>query len=329
MRGRMVAWVAAGALLASCADATEQSSVPVESPSVGSAPVTSPASVEPQPSTTTTPSPPAPSTNDPATSTGPTTTTEAESLAILRPNGIGLIDFGTAADEAVTELSTTLGPPDVDETIAPLAPGEEDCVEGASWEQCLRANGVLDQGRIVRWLSRGLSAGFTDAIGSAGALTPTPLRFSSWRAVRPAGDDGLTTAEGIGPGSTVGELRVVYAEHRWLFNEGAWDGVLFLITDGEDCGGCVERGIVGQLDYGSEPNGYVRAIQRALNAQGADLAVDGEIGTRTEAAWEQFCADHDLSCSAESPNFPWFITDDQRAALKFPPSDVVVSALVS
>ena len=260
-----------------------------------------------------------------------TITASEKATAILRPYGLGPIDFGTRVEEALTELSGILRSPNVDEVIGPLGPGTEDCVEGASWEHCLRANGVLHEGRIVRWTDRGLSIAFTDAEGSAGALTPTPLQFSSWRAVRPAGGNVLTTSEGIGPGSTVGELRAAYPEHRWLFNEGAWDGVMFAILRGEDCGGCVERGIWGQLDYSIVPerNGYVEAIQQALNAQGASLAVDGEIGPRTQAAWEQFCAAHDLSCTAEWPNFPWFITDEQRAALEFPPPDVTIAALVS
>jgi peptidoglycan hydrolase-like protein with peptidoglycan-binding domain len=255
------------------------------------------------------------------------------SSAILRPGGVGPVDFGSPASEAVTELSGILGPPDVDEVLEPLAPGEEDCVEGSSWEHCLRVNGVLEHGRMVRWPNRGLSVAFTDAVGSAGALTPAPLQFSSWRAVRPDGGNVLTTAEGVGPGSTVGDLRAVYSALHWGFNEGVWDSVGFMIAVGDDCGGCFEFGIWGQLDYDHERDSfekaYVAAIQRALNAQGADLAVDGETGPRTQAAWEQFCAAHDLSCTAEWPNFPWFITEEQRAALEFPPADVTIAALTS
>ena len=242
------------------------------------------------------------------------------SSAVLRPGGLGPVDFGTPADQALAELGAILGPPTVDEVIRP---GPE-CVEGSSWEDCLRANNLLEQGRIVRWTDRGLSIAFTDAEWSGGELTPIPLQISSWRAVRPMGGRGLTTVEGIGPGATISDLRATNSELHWGFNEGVWDSVGFLITVGDDCDGCFESGIWSQLDYDPEQDdfgkAYTGAIQRALNAQGADLAVDGEIGPRTQLAWEQFCAAHDLSCDADWPALPWNITEEQRAALEFPPA---------
>jgi peptidoglycan hydrolase-like protein with peptidoglycan-binding domain len=250
--------------------------------------------------------------------------------AVLRPGGLGPVDFGTPAERALAELGAILGPPTVDEMIRPGA----ECVEGSSWEDCLRANDLLEQGRIVRWTDRGLSIAFTDAEWSGAELTPTPLQFSSWRAVRPAGGGrALTTVEGIGPGATIGDLRATYSDLHWGFNEGVWDSVGFLIITGDDCGGCFESGIWSELDHDPEEDGfeiaYTKALQRALNAQGADLAVDGEIGPRTQLAWEQFCAAHALSCDADWPGLPWNMTGEQRAALEFPPPDVAIAAMVS
>ena len=293
---------------------TESSSAatPSTAPSMTSSPV---------PSTTRLP----PTTTSTSTSTSsPSTTTlldgERTGLAILRSDGLGPVDLGTASDDVIETFSELLGPPDVDRVVYPPGEGEDGCVEGASWEDCLRDLRVLEQGRILGWTAHGLSVALTDSEWSGTERTRVPLQFSSWRTVQPLAGEPLTTAAGIGPGSGVGEIRRAYPNLVWYFNEGAWDGFGISIVDGGP-------GLYGHLDWEHEVNGYIRAIQRSLNSQGAQLVEDGEVGPATSAAWEQFCSDHGLSCSADWPDFPWFITEEQRAALNFPPDDVRIEAL--
>jgi peptidoglycan hydrolase-like protein with peptidoglycan-binding domain len=257
----------------------------------------------------------------------PESTTDPQTLAILRPDGLGPVDLGTPAEQAISALTDLLGAPDDVVLVGPIGPGEDGCVEGASWEDCIRAHGVLVEGQILHWTTHGLAAALTDAERKGAELQPTPVRLTSWRAVLPTDGEAATTAEGIGPGATVGDIRAVDSDVDWTFNEGVWDGVV--LVSGRDGDGRPSSGIWAQFDWDHDNNGYVKAMQRALNAQGANLVVDGVIGPATRDAWEQFCRAHDLSCTAESPNLPWFITEDQRAALDFPPPDVTIATMTS
>jgi peptidoglycan hydrolase-like protein with peptidoglycan-binding domain len=266
----------------------------------------------------------------PGTTTPPaspsSTPAAGERLAILRPGGLGQVDAGTPADDALAVFSDLLGPPDSDVTILPTSEGSEGCVEGSSWVDCIRDLSVAEQGRIVGWTTHGLEIALTDAEWQGTEKVVVPLNFSEWRAIEaPAEDMTLTTAEGLAPGSTVGELRQYYPHLDYLYNEGSWTG--FVILADPDSGDGPPTGIIGQFAWDHENNGYVKAVQQSLNAQGADIAVDGAIGPSTEQAWSEFCLKHSLTCDIESSSWVWLITEEQRAALNFPPPDVRIEAL--
>ena len=79
---------------------------------------------------------------------------------------------------------------------------------------------------------------------------------------------------------TVAALRRTVAGVEFGYNEGVLDSYSFESTEG---------GFWGRLDWnpsadGSELSDLVRAVQRALNSDGADLVVDGEWGPATQAA---------------------------------------------
>jgi len=232
-------------------------------------------------------------------------------IAVLRPDGLGPVDFGTPAEQTVAALAELLGPPDAVDVVGP----GDDCVEGSTWESCFRANDVRNEGQILRWTTNGLAAALADA------------EFTTWRAVVPGSGVALATASGIGPGATVGQLRAAHPDLHWAFNEGVWDGVFF--DTSSDCDDCPRTGIGAGLSWNHQNNDYVRAIQTALNLQGADLQVDGVIGPATYEAWEQFCRAHNLTCNAERPDIPWNITPDQRAALDFPPPNVTIATMTA
>ena len=89
----------------------------------------------------------------PSTQPPPSTTTtiadHSADLAVLRSDGLGSVDFGTPAEDALTSLIDMLGPPDGD-TVSP----DPDCVL------------AIQQTRTVHWETIGLHVLFTDWPGS-------------------------------------------------------------------------------------------------------------------------------------------------------------------
>jgi hypothetical protein len=244
-----------------------------------------------EPSTTTT-------TTEATTTTAPTKTGQTPTL---RPDGIGPVDFGTPADEGIAVLSGVLGPPDRETDIDP----NRECLEGAAWEDCLS---VVDTGRIVGWTAFGLEVAVTDSVVSNGTTeTQVPLQVSAWRAVAPTQGQALVTAAGLEPGATVDALLDLHPEAEFAFNEGLYDSFYL-------------DGIGGHLAWPSYGE-YVKAIQQALNSQGAAIEVDGVIGPTTRTAWSEFCQAHSLGCGA-ADGWVGPVSEEERAALDFPPPTI-------
>jgi hypothetical protein len=128
--------------------------------------------------------------------TTPTTTTLGDPLAalILNPTGIGDITFGGDADETVAQLSLVLGSPTEDTGWTP------------SFETCPGT-----EARVVRWTS--LQAFFTNG-ATEWAPEGTRHFFHYSQSVLAGGGVliELTTSNGIGIRSTLGELAAAYGE---------------------------------------------------------------------------------------------------------------------
>lgn len=132
------------------------------------------------------------------TTTLPTTTTTADPAArlTLRPDGIGPLDFGVEAEAAVVVVRTLLGPPDSDTGWVDQA---------STYGNCLGT-----QVRFVRW--RSLELFLTDGPSDwAGAGV---RHLASWAHSAAVGEPllMLRTAEGVGVGTPVGDLRATYGE---------------------------------------------------------------------------------------------------------------------
>lgn len=246
------------------------------------------------------------------TSTTAPATTQVPHQSILRPDGLGPVDFGTPADAAIGRLTDLLGPPDLSETVDP---DQLECVEGSEWRDCLA---VVNQGSIITWNIWGLEVLVTDHGGWNGA-TPriVPLHLGSWRATRSTTGNSLTSADGLRPGLTVGELRTLFPDVEFGYGEGIIAGYSIVTLAGD---------YWGELDWdpASPDNSWpelVRAVQRSLNRHGATLTVDGEWGPLSQQAWELFIRDHDLG---PAPPTMW-LTQEIGQALEMPPDDFAVA----
>jgi hypothetical protein len=128
--------------------------------------------------------------------TTPTTTTLGDPLAalILNPTGIGDITFGSDADETVAQLSLVLGSPTEDTGWTP------------SFETCPGT-----EARVVRWTS--LQAFFSNG-ATEWAPEGTRHFFHYSQSVLAGGGVliELTTSNGIGIRTTLGELAAAYGE---------------------------------------------------------------------------------------------------------------------
>ena len=186
-----------------------------------------------------------PASTEPApTSTSTTSIVELQpvaDLAVLRPDGLSSVDFGTPADDAVERLSALLGQPDLVESIAPIGEGGDGCVEGAGWLDCLRDLRVVDEGQLAVWATYGLEVAMVDTSREARPRERTSLQFGDWHATVAAGDARLVTEEGLYPGMTVRELRQMVPWVEFTYGEGLLAG--FYVTFGE------RGGYWGRLDW--------------------------------------------------------------------------------
>jgi peptidoglycan hydrolase-like protein with peptidoglycan-binding domain len=236
-------------------------------------------------------------------------------FAILRAGGIATVDVGTPADEARTALTGLLGAPTLDVTIDPA---ERECVEGSDWAECVP---VIAEARILTWDGLGLDVALTDH-DPASPTVATALHVGGWR-LR-AGSGGttgavLTTTDGLGIGSLLRDVRSAHADVELYFNEGVYD--TFVVHPDDRLVVHPDDRLVGQL--GLTWNEQVRRVQTSLVAEGAEIAVDGEFGPATQAAWDAFVAAEGLTGQT------WFPSITVLAALGVTFDDVPVTELWS
>ena len=305
MQSQRVPVVAVALLLASsCGDGGD--SRPVADPTTPSSTSTTSEPVVPD----TTSAPPVVTTLEPPPS---------DDVTVLRPDGLGPIDFGTPAEEAIAELTDVLDAPD---RVEPIGPGGE-CVEGAGWLECVRALRIIDGGQLAVWDNYGLEVALVDTHRDVWPQEQTPLQFGDWHATVAPGDARLVTDGGISPGMPVGELRTAAPGVEFTYNEGLLDS--YSVTFG------ASGGYWGRLDWDPATTDIewhdVAAIQAALNRQGEDLVVDGVWGPTSKAAWLAFLSDHGIHRPALGADWPLWLTPDIGRALGLPPDDVSVASL--
>ncbi len=166
------------AVLAGCAGVVGCRGGAGEVDRVGRVPLTS----EPAPATTTTTTT-IPTTASTAAPSSTTSTVPADPEIVLNPDGLGLVAFGDPAESVVARLSAVLGPPVDDRPVGSCATGEADrLVQFGELGVVLAGDGAAQ--RFVAW-----------DVGLASGATPV-----------------LRTAEGVGVGSTLSELRAAYPD---------------------------------------------------------------------------------------------------------------------
>ncbi len=154
---------------------------------VGRVPTTSEAAV------TTTTTTTIPSTVIPPASSSTTSTVPTTPEVVLDPDGLGLVAFGDPAETVVARLSAVLGPPVDDGPVGSCATGEADrLVQFGELGVVLAGNGTAQ--RFVAW-DVGLGSGAMPA---------------------------LRTAEGVGVGSTLSDLRAAYSDRLVVVPDAAF-----------------------------------------------------------------------------------------------------------
>jgi len=157
----------------------------------------------------------------PATTTttaAPTTTTVVPNLT-LRPDGLGPFDFGDPFDEVADGLIAILGPPTDDETALTeewevYGFATDGYWRGMSWQE-LQLFVVFSDSRD--YLEDGTHIHGHTSDGEFipyGDRPSTAPHFNVW--MHRAGGTVLTTNQGIGPGSTVDDLRAAFGDNLVL-----------------------------------------------------------------------------------------------------------------
>lgn len=183
---------------------------PVTTPPVTAPPVTVPPTVAPTVAPTTV----AASTTTSTVAATTTTSIPKAAVLVLRADGLGDALFGTDPDQVIAYVSANLGKPTADSGWAdPLSafgvcPGTE--VRGVTWGDLTLL--FSDDSPVVS----GRRHFFSYLLGPPFGAT-----------VQPA---GMTTAERIGVGNTVGELRFTYPDVELFDDEIA--GPSFLLANG-------------------------------------------------------------------------------------------------
>ncbi len=214
-----------------------------------------------------------------------TTETPLGDTGILRPDGIGPFGFGSAADEVEVWLIDQLGSPDA--TVVESGQG------GWPLESCTER-------RFAYWADAGLTVGFTDLNSyDTSGLVPdcdNAPHLAGWYVIAgevpwfgpdhggnnpPPETVSLTTAEGIGLGSSAGDLREAYPMATFGEQDiDTYNPTFFRVPDT----------MWGRVEWNPTSD-----IQNALNEHGANLVVDGILGPRTEAALVEFQTSHGIT----------------------------------
>jgi hypothetical protein len=100
----------------------------------------------------------------------------------------------------------------------------------------------------------------------------------------------MTTTDLLGIGSLLRDVRSAHPGVELYNNEGVYD--TFTVYPGGRLAGAL----------GLTWNEQVRTVQEALVARGADIAVDGELGPATLAAWDAFVAAEGLTGETGFPS---------------------------
>lgn len=198
---------------------------------------------------------------------------------LLRPDGLGPVDFHGSAGLLVATLIERFGPP-AEEMNVRAPPGE-------TLHYRVPLGYFPDtELRHLTWYDPGLAIVVADGTGYGGTA-PGALRLVNWA----TSSSRLQLDTGLGVGSTLAVLTDSYTD----------------ITVGtiEECAGAYYpagfdvTSDLGTL-HGSINWDWISDIQRALNERGATLAVDGEYGPRTLAAVAAFQTEAEISFTA-----PW------------------------
>jgi len=227
------------------------------------------------------------------TTPGDTVETSPAGTVVLSSSGIATHQFGAARSVVEPWLTAELGPPDIDQD------SQHQLAACVQWG--------CTQGVVMLWPEAGLRVGFADSTepGSAtgeAVLAAWTVSTGDWWPGRVSVVAGpiapssqppirLSTASGIGLGSAMSDLIVAYPSAVLLaWNDSTFVPNGFYIPDNH----LGQPQLEGDLDRPS-----VTDIQAALNAAGANLAVDGVAGPLTRAALEEFRQTHQVDDWAE------------------------------
>ncbi len=211
---------------------------------------------------------------------------------VLRPDGFGDVDFGDPVEGLFEQLRVAYGPPTEEMIESAEPPGTFQYLPYGYW--------AAYQIGFVGWDDPGLSFVVSDMpyrVGEGfGEPTPGTLTLVSWRST--ARD--LWLGNGIGVGSTLGELSVVYPDlvvgTMDLNCETEYLPALFL-AERTDTSVPDRLGLRGSLDWD-----WVSDVQAALNDRGAQLVVDGIQGPATTAALREFQTESGIASVGEDAN---------------------------
>ncbi len=172
----------------------------------------------------------------------PGTLDEGEPATVdLLPDGLGIVSFGAGAETVISTLTADLGPPD----------------EDSGWTESFSAFGTCpgEEVRVVSWGE--LSVFLTDSTTAVGPYPdPGEPHFFSWLAVHQPENPGygFTTAQGVGPGSTIGDVRAAHGDAVEVLYEEPFDTWFLFIGDDylgsvadDDPGSVVESLAAGTL----------------------------------------------------------------------------------
>lgn len=130
---------------------------------------------------------------------------------VLEADGLGVVLFGDSVDDALSTLEDVLGVPSIDQTLRPPWPEPASSWRTTPDQPCTQATGYkcVDYLRRVAWEQWGLAVTFSDIRGYSRALQPITddPHLVAWEQWSPDTDDAFTLRSGVGPGSTVQDLR--------------------------------------------------------------------------------------------------------------------------